>query len=52
MQSRNAESAQSKATKDNIPIITNDRDIPIFFENNDEEQYNFGHKINRNLKSR
>ncbi|XP_032666235.1 lisH domain-containing protein ARMC9 isoform X1 [Odontomachus brunneus] len=51
IQSQNAESAQSKTTKDNIPIITNDRDIPIFFENNDEEQYGFGHKINRSLKS-
>ncbi|XP_014488444.1 PREDICTED: lisH domain-containing protein ARMC9-like isoform X2 [Dinoponera quadriceps] len=46
-----AESEQDKTTKDNIPIVANDRDIPIFLENNDEEQYSFDHKINCSLKS-
>jgi len=43
----------NKTIKNNIPIIPNDRDIPIFLEeHNDEEQYEFSHETNRSLKSK
>lgn len=45
--------ARNKITKNNTPIKPNDRDIPIFLEDHDdEEQYGLSHKTNRNLKSK
>lgn len=42
---------QNKTIKNNVPIVPNDRDIPIFLEDHvDEEQYNFSNKTN--LKSK
>lgn len=46
------ESAQNKNTKNNMPIVANDRDIPIFLKDNDEELYHLDYKIDRSLKSR
>lgn len=41
-----------KTTRNNMSIVPNDRDIPIFLEHHDdEEQYNLSHK-SRNLKSK
>ncbi|EZA57815.1 LisH domain-containing protein ARMC9 [Ooceraea biroi] len=44
----------NKIRKNNVPIVPNDRDIPIFLEDdhNDEEQYGFSHETNRSLKSK
>lgn len=37
----------------NVPIVPNDRDIPIFLEpHNDEEEYEFLHETDRSLKSK
>lgn len=42
----------NKTTRNNMSIVPNDRDIPIFLENHDdEEQYSLSHK-SRNLKSK
>lgn len=49
---KDAELARNKIAKDNIPIVANDRDIPIFLEDNDEEEYSFGHEIDLGLKLR
>ncbi|XP_011642930.1 lisH domain-containing protein ARMC9-like isoform X2 [Pogonomyrmex barbatus] len=44
--------AQNKTIKNNIPIVPNDRDIPMFLEDHDdEEQYNFSNKTNQRSKS-
>lgn len=41
-----------KITRNNMSIVPNDRDIPIFLENHDdEERYSLSHK-SRNLKSK
>ena len=42
--------AQNKTIKNNIPIVPNDRDLPIFLDNDDEEQYYFSNKTS--LKSK
>jgi len=43
----------NRTVKNNIPIIPNDRDIPIFLEeHNDEEQYEFSHETDCSLMSR
>jgi len=34
----------------NVPIVPNDRDVPIFLDNVDEEQYSFSNKANLKLK--
>lgn len=42
----------NKTIRNNMSIVPNDRDIPIFLENlDDEEQYSLSHK-SRNLKSK
>lgn len=42
---------QNKTIKNNVTIVPNDRDIPIFLEDYvDEEQYNFSYKTS--LKSK
>lgn len=44
---------RNKTTRNNTSIVPNDRDIPIFLEDHDnEEQYSLSHKTNRNLKSK
>ena len=40
---------KTKKIKNNIPIVPNDRDLPIFLDH-DEEQYCFSNKTN--LKSK
>ncbi|XP_070164881.1 lisH domain-containing protein ARMC9 [Polyergus mexicanus] len=49
-----ADTGQNKTTRHNTSIVPNDRDIPIFLEDHedDEEQYSLSHKTNRNLKSK
>ncbi|XP_077261846.1 lisH domain-containing protein ARMC9 isoform X2 [Temnothorax americanus] len=43
---------QNKIRKNNVPIVPNDRDIPIFLEDHDnEEQYSFFNKTNLKSKS-
>ncbi|XP_072750556.1 lisH domain-containing protein ARMC9 isoform X2 [Anoplolepis gracilipes] len=43
----------NKTTKNNMLIVPNDRDIPIFLEDHDdEEQYSLSQKTNRNVKSK
>ncbi|XP_050460553.1 lisH domain-containing protein ARMC9-like [Cataglyphis hispanica] len=47
------DAAPNKTAKNNISIVPNDRDIPIFLEDHDdEEQYSLAHKTSRNLKSK
>lgn len=42
----------NKTTRNNMSIVPNDRDIPIFLENYDnEKEYSLAHK-SRNLKSK
>jgi len=41
---------ENKTIKNNVPIVPNDRDIPIFLNNVDEEQYSFSNKTNLKLK--
>ncbi|CAL1673477.1 unnamed protein product [Lasius platythorax] len=44
---------RNKTTRNNTSIVPNDRDIPIFLEDHDnEEQYSLSHNTNRNLKSK
>ncbi|XP_029160114.1 lisH domain-containing protein ARMC9-like [Nylanderia fulva] len=48
-----SDAARNKIIKNNTLIVPNDRDIPIFLEDHDdEEQYSLSHKTNRNLKSK
>jgi hypothetical protein len=42
----------NKTVKNNIPIIPNDRDIPIFLEEHNDEQYKFSHETDHRLKSK
>lgn len=41
---------QNKTIRNNIPIVPNDRDIPIFIDHIDEEQYTFSDKTSLNSK--
>jgi len=41
---------ENKTIKNNVPIVPNDRDIPIFLDHVDEEQYSFSNKTNLKLK--
>ncbi|XP_025154595.1 lisH domain-containing protein ARMC9 isoform X2 [Harpegnathos saltator] len=43
------ESVQNKTTKKNTPIVANDRDMPVFLDDNEN---GFGREIDRSLKSR
>ncbi|XP_029669682.1 uncharacterized protein LOC115239350 [Formica exsecta] len=48
-----ADTGPNKTTRNNTSIVPNDRDIPIFLEDHDdEEQYSLSHKTSRNLKSK
>ncbi|KAL6432133.1 hypothetical protein ACFW04_006682 [Cataglyphis niger] len=47
-----SDAAPNKTAKNNMSIVPNDRDIPIFLEDDDEEQYSLAHKTSRNLKSK
>lgn len=48
-----SDAAPNKTAKNNMSIVPNDRDIPIFLEDHDdEEQYSLSHKTSRNLKSK
>jgi hypothetical protein len=40
---------QNNTVKTNVPIVPNDRDIPMFLEDHVDEQYNFSN--NTSLKS-
>jgi len=41
---------ENKTIKNNVPIVPNDRDIPIFLDHIDEEQYSFSNKTKLKLK--
>ncbi|EGI58838.1 LisH domain-containing protein ARMC9 [Acromyrmex echinatior] len=43
--------AQNKTIKNNISIVPNDRDLPIFLDYDDEEQYYFSNKTSLKSKS-
>lgn len=51
MEVAESDAAPNKTTK-NMSIVPNDRDIPIFLEDHDDEQYSLSHKTSRNLKSK
>ncbi|KYN03042.1 LisH domain-containing protein ARMC9 [Cyphomyrmex costatus] len=41
----------NKTIKNNVPIVPNDRDLPVFLDHVDEERYNFSNKTNLKSKS-